>query len=73
MGQEEVPPAVKHGHGDAEAGAEFFYRMQRKEGFRQHPQDEKKAIYKVSRGILREHSRSERGNDKEVYPGSGEE
>lgn len=24
-------------------------------------------------GILREHSRSERGNDKEVYPGSGEE
>ena len=47
MGQEEIPKAVQHGHGDAEAGAEFFYRMQTKEVFRQHPQDEEKTIYRV--------------------------
>lgn len=47
VGQEEIPKAVQHGHGDAEAGAEFFYRMQTKEVFRQHPQDEEKTIYRV--------------------------
>ncbi len=54
MGQEEVPPAVKHGHGDAEAGAEFSYRMQRKEVFCQHPKDEEKAIYRVRDDDIRE-------------------
>ena len=54
VGQEEVPPAVKHGHGDAEAGAEFSYRMQRKEVFCQHPKDEQKAIFRVRDDDIRE-------------------
>lgn len=47
LGQEDVPETVQRGCGDAEAGTEFFCCVQMKEVFCQHPQDEKKAVYRV--------------------------
>lgn len=53
--QEEIPPAVQHGHADAKAGTEFFHSVQMEEVFCQHPQDEEKAIYRIWDDNIREY------------------